>query len=263
MTRRQYLQTMSALATAPYRPAPLSVPGLIAFWDFQQPAGTPRVSRGPNAYSLLEMAGPVERLEEGVFGPHSARLGPGQWLSAARASVPALNLHGPQAQVSVVSWLKREQKTRPTECEAVAGMWLETGRCRQYCLFLNLRIFDSADQVCGHVSSIGGPTPGNRYCMDASIGQTPVPFGQWQCAAFSYDGQFARSYLNGRLDTRPDRNPYKYPGGLYTAGEHGADFTVGSVHRSGEMGNFFQGALGGLAIFSRALTDQEMETLGK
>jgi hypothetical protein len=263
MTRREYLTAMAYSLTPSFRAAPLQVPGLVAFWDFQQPAGEARLSQGPHRYALQESAGPVQRVEGGVFGPYAARLGPGQWLSARRATVPALDLHGPDAQVSVVAWLKREHKAKPTECEAVAGMWLETGKCRQYCLFLNLRIFNSADQVCGHVSSIGGPTPGHPWCMDASIGQTAVPFDQWQCAAFSYDGQFARSYLNGRLDTRPDRNPYPYPGGLFAAGDNGADFTVGAVHRSGEMGNFFQGLLGGLAVFSRALTAQEMESLSK
>lgn len=254
---------MAASITTAHRRAPVDVPGLVSFWDFQQPAGEARLSQGPYRYALHEQAGPVQRIEGGIFGSYAARLGPGQWLSAPRAAVPALNLHGPQAQVTVVAWLKREQKSNPKECEAVAGMWLETGKCRQYCLFLNLRIFDSADQVCGHVSAIGGPTPGHPWCMDASIGQTPVPFDQWQCAAFTYDGQFARSYLNGRLDPRRDRNPYPYPGGLFAAGADGADFTVGAVHRSGQMGNFFQGALGGLAVFSRALNAQEMETLAK
>lgn len=238
----------------------LTTPGLITFWDFQQGGGEPRIGRGRHAYVLEEMAGPVERVDGGVFGPYAARLAPGQWLRAPRGNCPALNLHGPKAQVTVAAWLKRETKVLvPGQCEAVAGMWNETRACRQYCLFLNLRIFDSADQVCGHVSGVGGPTPGQRWCMDASIGATPVPLGKWTCAAFTYDGQVAKSYFNGRLDLRDGRNPYVYELGLFDGGTDGADFTVGAVHRSNEMGNWYQGAIGGLAVFDRALTETEMQ----
>lgn len=240
----------------------LSTPGLVTFWDFQQKAGEPRVGKGRHAYVLEEMAGPVARTDEGVFGPHAAYLGPGKWLRVARANCPALNLHGAEAQVTVVAWLKRERKQLiPGQCEAVAGMWNETRARRQYCLFLNLRIFDSADQVCGHVSGVGGPTPGQRWCMDASIGATPVSMGVWCTAGFTYDGRVAKSYLNGKLDTREGRNPYVYELGLFDGGREGADFTVGAVDRSGEMGNWYQGAIGGLAVFSRALREEEMERL--
>jgi hypothetical protein len=240
--------------------AVLSTTGLITFWDFQQDAGEPKIGRGRHAYVLEEMAGPVRRIDGGVFGPHAARLGPGQWLRAPRAHCPALNLCGPQSQVTVVAWLKREQKELiPGQCEAVAGMWNETRARRQYCLFLNLRIFESADQVCGHVSGVGGPTPGQRYCMDASIGATPMAHGKWSTAGFTYDGRVAKSYLNGKLDAREGRNPYVYELGLFDGGSDGADFTVGAVDRSGEMGNWYQGAIGGLAVFNRALREDEME----
>ena len=97
--------------------------------------------------------------------------------------------------------------------------------------------------------------------MDASIGATPVPLDVWQCVAFSYDGTWARAYLNGSLDTRPERNPYYYPQGLFDGGPNGSDFTVGGVHRLGEMGNWYCGLLSGLAIYNRALTDTEMLNL--
>ena len=97
--------------------------------------------------------------------------------------------------------------------------------------------------------------------MDASIGATPVPFDTWQCVGFTYDGQAAYSYRNGRLDARPGRNPYPYPHGLFDGGPHGADFTVGAVDRSGVMGNWFAGGLAGLAVFDRALTATEMHAL--
>jgi hypothetical protein len=78
---------------------------------------------------------------------------------------------------------------------------------------------------------------------------------------FTYDGAYARAYLNGELDIREGRNPFHYPRGLYDGGADGADFTVGAVSRSGEPGNFFHGVLGWVAVFDRALSDEEIKEL--
>ncbi|WNR44058.1 LamG domain-containing protein [Paenibacillus roseipurpureus] len=235
-------------------------PQLVAFWDFQEEPGQERVSQGPKAHALQEGAGEVARDEDGVFGPYSARLDEGKWFFIPRMACPELNIAGPQAQVTIAAWVKRGQKSN-TQCEFVAGMWNETNKKRQYGLFLNLYIWESSEQVCGHVSSIGGPTPGHRWCMDASIGSHAVPRGEWQFVAFTYDGEYARSYLNGILDEREGRNPYPYPGGLYDGGEDGADFTVGAVDRLHEIGNYFVGSFGGLAIYNKALSANELSEL--
>lgn len=236
------------------------IPSLVCFWDFQEPAGSPRISRGACAYALREAAGPVARVDDGVFGPASAELKAGQWFGIPRAECPALDIHGSEAQVTVVAWLRRYRK-REVQCEAIAGMWNETRRQRQYALFLDLRIHQAGDNVGGHVSATGGPTPGYPWCMDAAIGASYLTYFDWHCVAFSYDGKTVRAYLDGELDHRVGFNPYAYPGGLFDAGPAGADFTVGAVHRGGEMGNWFTGRIGGLAVFDRALSDAEQRTL--
>ncbi len=96
--------------------------------------------------------------------------------------------------------------------------------------------------------------------------------------AISYDGQHARAYLDGVLDVREPlgvhgRNPFHYPGSLLKGS---ADFTVGAVARPSKVesdgqggfretgaitANPFTGLLGGLAVFSRALTDSEIHGL--
>lgn len=251
----------------------MNTAGLISFWDFQEVPGHGFCAKGQHSYRLEERDGFPERVADGVFGPQSLRFGAGPWLSAPRVTCPGLDRSGPDARVTLMAWIKREPA--PTDltasCQAVAGMWNEHGR-RQYCLFLNLGIWDSAEQVGAHVSRVGGPTPGYKYCMDAAIGATPVPFDRWSCVAMTYDGTHAKAYLDGRLDHRGLRNPFACPGGFYDAGPDGADFTVGAVDRPAtvtddfrEVGhvvaNCFHGLLGGLAVFDRALDDQEIATL--
>jgi hypothetical protein len=56
------------------------------------------------------------------------------------------------------------------------------------------------------------------------------------------------------------KNPYYYPDGI---GDNGSDFTVGAVQLKAGMGNFFKGKIGAIAIFDRALTDTEIDSLSR
>jgi hypothetical protein len=238
----------------------LKTDNLLCLWDFENGS---RTSKGKHSYTLLPGGGlGGEIVTEGVLSGRALRQREGEYLSIPRADCPALNISGREAQVTVLAWIKRTKKSvMPDECEAVAGMWLETEGKRQYCLFLNLWIHDSSNQVCGHVSGIGGPTEGEKWCMDASINKKPVPFDEWCMVGFSYDGQYATSFLNGEADPRAGRNPYHYPLGIFDGGVSGADFTVGAVHRLGNIGNFFAGIIGGIAVYDRALNDVEVRNI--
>ncbi len=247
----------------------LALPGLVAFWDFQENEGSPRVSRGPAPLALQEQNGPIVRVEGGVFGTHAAKIARGQWFIIERKDIGPLNLHGKDARVTVVAWLKRETKS---QWQAIAGVWDETRKKRQYCLFLNaargtraveMKRYPLANRIHGHVSAMGGPTPGDDFCITYSSGATEIPMEGWQCLAMSYDGETSRVYVNGKLDEWEHYNPFPYPDGLFDGGEDGADFTVGAVHRGGEWGNFFGGVIGGLAVFSLALNEDEMAGLAQ
>ena len=233
---------------------------LLCLWDFENGSLD---AKGKYNYRLRSSVSTKTVFEnEGPVSGTALKLEEGEYMYIKRSDCPALNIHGKKAEITVLAWVKRKIKTMmPFECEAVAGMWLESDKKRQYCLFLNLWIHNSANQVCGHISGIGGPTEGEKWCMDASIGKTPVAINEWEFVAFTYDGQYAKSYLNGELDLRAGRNPYYYPLGLFDGGENGADFTIGAVHRMGEMGNFFAGLLGGVAIFDRALNEAEIRNI--
>lgn len=223
---------------------------LITSWDFRSVDPLQAVAGEP--YLLEAVNGPIQQTPRGLY------LARGQWMRLRRAECPALNIHGKGAQVTVVAYLQRQPQPETHDCETIAGVWDESCKKRQYCLFLDLPIWDSGDQVGGHVSAYGGPTPGYKYCMDAAIGETKIGFEQWHSVGFTYDGQAARAYLDGVLDEREGRNPFAYADGLYDGGADGADFTVGAVSRSGEPGNFFHGTLCALAVYRRALTTDEM-----
>ncbi len=217
----------------------------IAAWDFT--SDSPMISTDGTCLLLERGQIPIQRLPCGI------RFESGCWLEAADSAA----LHRHSCGVSVVAWLLRHRKTYP-ECEFIAGVWDETEGHRQYGLFLNLAIHESCDQVCGHVSSTGGPSPGSPWCLDAAIGLTPVTRDSWHGVGFTFDGHKAACFLNGDPDPRPGRNPWQANGPLACSD---APFTVGAVHRGGEMGNWFCGILAGLAVFPRALTEGLMADL--
>tara|TARA_R110002020_G_scaffold97701_2_gene232872 strand:- start:9138 stop:9935 length:798 start_codon:yes stop_codon:yes gene_type:complete len=235
-----------------------SIPNMLSMWDFE---GTnPLVAKGEYPYSLREGNGQVPIENDGVLAGHSINLSEGQYLFIPRSECKGLDLHGKEAEMTLLAWVNRRFKDF-NQCETIAGMWNETNKNRQYCMFLNLGIYDSGDQVGGHISGVGGPTSGFKYCMDAAIGKEIISYDTWTFAAMTYDGREIKSYYNGELDIRNNRNPYPYPEGIYSPGKNGADFTVGAVDRSNEMGNFYSGKIGGLAVFNRALTNQEIRAI--
>lgn len=240
---------------------PADFPGLAAFWDFQQPPGERRATFG-ESYLLTEPAGEIAQVttDANPWGAHAVHLAEGQYFSIARRDCPMLDVHGPGQAVTVVAWIRREKKSY-RQCEFIAGQWNETNLGRQYGLFLDIPAYGQDHKVSAHVSSSGGPTPGYHYCMDVAYSRTEVSLDQWHCVALSYDGQQAAAWLDGVLEHQQTVNPYLLPGGLNDGGPNGSDFTIGGVHRGGEMGNFFTGQIGGLGVWRRALSPAEMWAL--
>lgn len=247
-------------------PVPLRIPDLAGFWSFGEAAGEDRVSHGAQPLRLREMNGPIARAAEGPFG-NAVYFRAGQWLRIPRAELGPLNVHGRGAEVSVVAWIKRERKQ---PWQTIAGVWDETRGRRQYCLFLNaakqtdsrtMTRAASHDLFQGHVSAVGGPTPGEKFCITYASNGAEVPFGSWQCLAMTYDGREVRLYRNGILEAAEGMNPFPYPDGLFDGGADGAEFTVGAVSVAGKPGNFLGGWLGGLAVYVRALGDEEIRQL--
>jgi hypothetical protein len=244
---------------------------LIALWDFKEVTGQARKSIFGD-FELLETNGAVTRIDEGPLSGYSARFGDGAYLSLANEKTGALNIFGPKQGVTVMAWVKWTGE----QTGFVGGMWNEyqDGGKRQYGLFISLPHYNGKNQVCGHISRNGKPTQPFPYSIDYSASAQEVPANTWTLVAFTYDGTYIRSYVNGKFKAREkelilntqgfegypngliqSKNPYYYPMGM---GNNGSDFTVGAVLLKKGMGNFFKGQLGGLAVFNRALKESEM-----
>ncbi len=242
-------------------------PTPTVFYTFQEPTGAPRVSSAGYPYHVTDNGtSAVQQVEGGVWGPYAAYFAAGARLMAPRAAVPALaNIGGPNATVSVVAWAKFAEISGGA---FLGGVWNEYLAARQFALFTSLGICSDLG-VVAHISAVGGPTPGNRFCITAACGVTRIPLGEWLCLANVYDGVNIRAYFQGRLDnngTSDATNPYYYPDGIFLppAGATGSEFAIGAnivnvtVGGPPEIANTFIGTLGGLAIYSSALNATQL-----
>ncbi|PQO27082.1 hypothetical protein [Blastopirellula marina] len=172
---------------------------------------------------------------------------------------------------------------------------------RQYAMLMNMPTYGGPKQLVPHISSEGGVTrraDGSAFpwCADYAATKQQVPEEQWCTLAFTYDGQYIRAYINGtfeerelnrKKDRRDDRyftqegpdgkdrgmNPYYHGRGIfaYDPAKHaeskpggGADFTVGARYAVGSfLREATKGKFGGLAVFDRALTDEQIAKLHK
>lgn len=170
---------------------------------------------------------------------------------------------------------------------------------RQYAMLMNMPTYGGPNKLVPHISSEGGVTrraDGSAFpwCGDYAVTAGVVPTEEWCTLAFTYDSKYIRAYINGKLDAlkmdpvahkRGDRyytqegpeggergmNPYFHGRGIFTydPAKHaqtkpmgGSDFTVATRFALGkEFPEATTGRFGGLAVFSRALTDEEVKKL--
>lgn len=244
---------------------------LIAYWDFSEKEGEAKQSKGQFIFTLSEYSEcHIPVVADGPLSGKSILLNGTNYLSLPFAETKDLNIKN--NEVTVVAWIKWTGE----QTGFIGGMWneYEDGGKRQYGLFVSLPHYNGRDQVCGHISKTGKPTPSFPYSIDYSASKQKVPYNEWCCVAFTYDGEYIKSYLNGEFQEREpelishtkgfegypngliqSKNPYYFPDGM---GNEGSDFTVGAVLLKSGMGNFFKGQIGGLAVFNRALSDGEL-----
>ncbi len=254
---------------------PEEIPGLLSFWDFQGEGEERLTSRGKHAYRLKEMHGKIENAPEGVFGDSALEIQPLQWMMIEREDCPGLNLHGEQA-VTMVAWIKRSHNGI---WQYIAGVWNERDAKRQYALFtcghkqtdyVTMDRSDCRYRAHGYVSEVGGATEGKPYCFSYGTGKTVLEKERWHMIAFTYDQKAIRVYVDGRLDENGNSNPFLWDKPIFDGGEEGADFTVaqrplpqwpGYPDEAPTHSEGFAGLLGGLAVYDRSLTDEEIAGL--
>ncbi len=248
---------------------------LIAFWDFRQagPTFAPTIGR-PGAGALRVVGGNPRKTANGPFGHALVFDGRSDALAVPVDQIGPLNVGASGDEVSVLAWVKRKPSS---SCHFIAGIWVENDNApkRQYGLFVDLPAYGGADRACGHISRSGGPSPGLPFSRDYSASHRGVPFHEWHLIGFTYDGEQAISYLDGTSDFFPEytepgpplgigltysKNPYRTPSGQDDAGLNNtpAEFTVGFVELTSGPGNHFAGSIGGVAVFDRALTDNQI-----
>ncbi len=244
----------------------------------------PRVSGNGAAYSYALVDGdpsfPIEQVEGGVFGPYSAYFpvsGPGngtQRLFVARKDAPEITagIAGPSATVSLFSWVRLDSNATTHE-GLVAGVWDEEwpGE-RQYAIFLDLGACQNATVwnhgLAAHISNVGGPTPGQRYCVTRACDPRPIPNSEWHCLTTVYDGQKITAFVNGTSVNNGYDQPFYYPGGIFSpeaAGRPGAGFSVGAnfvntstTNPAPTLSNRFKGRVGGVAVFNTSLSAEDV-----
>jgi hypothetical protein len=167
---------------------------------------------------------------------------------------------------------------------------------RQYAMLMNMPTYGGPRQLTPHISSEGGVTTradGTKFpwCADYAATVNEVPEEEWCTLTFTYDGAYIKAYINGKLEHREldpvtdrrddpyfttegpkgtDRgmNPYFHGRGIFcydpeeyaaSKPDGGSDFTVGARYAVGSMlREATIGHFGGLAVFDRALSDQEV-----
>jgi hypothetical protein len=252
-----------------------SLDGLVSLWQFNEKPGKVRNSSVHGELSLKEANGFIPRINEGPLSGYSILLDGTTYLTLPDSQTGTLNIYGDKCEITLVAWIKWNGE----QTGFVGGMWNEyqDGGKRQYGLFISLPHYNGKDQVCGHISKTGKPTPPFPYSIDYSASGQKVPVNEWCTVAFTYDGKFIKSYLNGEFEARkpelinhttgfkgyPDglvqtKNPYYFPDGM---GNNGSDFTVGAVLLKSGMGNFFKGSVGGLAVFDKALSESDIKSI--
>ncbi|WP_165071320.1 endonuclease/exonuclease/phosphatase family protein [Paludisphaera rhizosphaerae] len=281
----------------------LKTPGLVGFWTFGEEAGMPRVSTGTKEpHPLTEVGGPIPRVAGGPYSGRAAELDGKHYFRIPYAETGDLNIAGSNAQVSMFAVVRVENLK---QSRTIAGMWTEgkgandDSGTRQYAMLMNMPTYGGPRRLVPHVSSEGGVTrraDGSAFpwCADYAVTPREVPESRWCSLAFTYDGQWLKAYIDGRLepmgldparDRRNDRyftaegpdgrdrgmNPYYHGRGIfrYDPSRHaatkpggGSDFTVGARHAVGTMlGEATIGRFGGLAVFNRALSDDEIRAL--
>jgi hypothetical protein len=124
-----------------------------------------------------------------------------------------------------------------------------------------MKRYPCKDLVHGHISAVGTGTPGEEACITYASSKDQVPVNQWTMIAMTYDSEYIRIFVDGKLSHDEKTNPFKYDKGIFNGGDDGAGFTVGANSAHGIITNQFIGLIDGLAVYNIALTESELQVI--
>jgi len=253
-----------------------------------QSTGT-RVWQAANADIAREHDAPPGR----PFGPQAARIAQSQLLIIPNTTetAPLLDIRGDDKTLSMVVWMKPEYYNEGGSGACfghLAGIWSEAVSVRQYVLFGSTCRGGGEHLNDAEVSRSGSNHPPCQWSISYALGSAHMDYNSWHMVAMTFDGKFIRSYVNGTLDYRlPHRieppsdpcnetwqNPASVstwsnrsqwgPGGDPVDPRH-TDFAVGGQKGAPEkgypLGHPWHGLIGGLAVYDRALSDEELSAM--
>lgn len=253
-------------------PGVAGMDGLVAFWDFDEDTGAVKVSKVGFPYALRD-AGTAQSVRDdtGPMSGHSTLLnGTQNYLRLEAGLIGDLNLSKFGNECTVVALV---YITTTGALQFIAGCWGENNNDprRQYGLFYNSTTYGGSKAVIGHISKSGGASPNLPYSREQSASQSPVELGRWCVMSMTYDGTEIKSFYDCRWEPRPvytepgapngegltySKNPFMWSEGLNDG--RLSDFAVGANRLTSSWTNYFYGRIGGLAVFKKALTQQEL-----
>jgi len=220
----------SSLGSGTNQLAPAPATNLIAWWRFDDPSGDVCKDASGNGHDASPEPGSGKGLDrvEGLFD--RALILSGQHM----VRVPGRPDFRGRQKLSLSAWVK------PAGFDPYNEIFRkEDGEQRVLFSF----------QESGTVLSLGLNVSGYVEC-DAKIDPLEVADGQWHHCAATFDGEWMRVYLDGRLIGKLNR-----PGALSAGGD--APGCIGS----GNGTECFHGALDDLRIYGAALTPEEVLAL--
>jgi hypothetical protein len=245
----------------------ISNKNLIAFWDFDEPVNGGWNSVNSKSYFLAFGEAKVGQVFDHDLDRNVADFQDGQWLSIPRAQLADLDISGKNAALTVIALVKKESEKN---WQAIAGVWDESRSKRQYYMFLNasskthqedMKRYPSQGRLHGHISALGGKTPGQVAWISYASSKEPVLGHTWVWIAMTYNGKEIKVFVDGELQKDPQMNPFNYPEGIYDGELDGADFTVGANSVANRITNQFIGRMAFLGVFKKALTTDELQKL--
>jgi hypothetical protein len=269
--------------------------GLVAVWDFHADSegGNTVTSRvGPESATLTARGTKTvvkDAVDRGPFGPSLVL--DGQTVFVKDSDIGALDVaRDGGTQVTVVDWVNDTARNHDDAGNGLAfraGSHCEGGveSARQYgSYFDSIRYLGwNHGHYTPYIGAQDGASPGYPYNRDYAATArklfTGVGQGEWHMEAFTYDGEKIIAYVDGLADdwknvteARPlepefplrqtvDRNPF-FLGKPINNSPTTKRFSIGGSVLGDPPSfngvNYTTGKLGGVAVFNRALTAEEI-----